>query len=193
MFDIMKSLLPNLAPQKVLVDFEKACMNAVRIAFPNAEVKGCYFHLCQSLVRKVNSVGLKAEFQSDIEMRLKLKSLAALTFVPVDDVRNVFAQLAATFPNAESYNEILTYFFSTYIEGAAGRDPQFPIRLWNHHDAAFQQCPKTKNCCERFHNALNSLFHCSHPSIWFLFDGLQRDLSIHRLTLVNTQAGHVEV
>lgn len=193
MFDIMKSLLPNSAPQKVLVDFEKACMNAVRIAFPNAEVKGCYFHLCQSLVRKVNSVELKAEFQSDIEMRLKLKSLAALTFVPVDDVRNVFAQLAATFPNAESYNEILTYFFSTYIEGAAGRDPQFPIRLWNHHDAAFQQCPKTKNCCERFHNALNSLFHCSHPSIWFLFDGLQRDLSIHRLTLVNTQAGHVEV
>jgi hypothetical protein len=43
MFEIMKLLVPNLAPQKVLVDFEKACMNAVRIAFPHAEVKGCYF------------------------------------------------------------------------------------------------------------------------------------------------------
>jgi hypothetical protein len=42
MFEIMKLLVPNLLPQKGLADFEKACMNAVRIAFPHAEVKGCW-------------------------------------------------------------------------------------------------------------------------------------------------------
>ena len=49
----------------MFVDFEKACMNAVNIAFPDVEVKGCYFHLCQSLIRKIN-VGLKTEFENDI-------------------------------------------------------------------------------------------------------------------------------
>ena len=145
MFEIMKLLVPNLVPQKVLVDFEKACMNAVRIAFPHAEVKGCYFHLCQSLIRKISNVGLKTEFETDINIKLKLKYIAALTFVPVHDVRSVFDELAATFPDEDSYNEVLTYFFSTYIEGAAGRDPQFPIRIWNHHEAALERSPKTTN------------------------------------------------
>jgi hypothetical protein len=136
---------------------------------------------------------LKIEFETDINIKLKLKSLAALTFVPVHDVRSVFDELVATFPGEDSYNEVLTYFFSTYIEGVAGRDPQFPISIWNHHEAALERSPKTTNCCEGFHNALNSLFHCSHPSVWFLFDGLQTDLACHRLTLANAQAGRLEV
>ncbi|XP_077119382.1 TIMELESS-interacting protein isoform X1 [Ranitomeya variabilis] len=197
MFEIMKLLIPNLAPQKVLVDFEKACMTAVKIAFPHADVKGCYFHLCQSLIRKIKNVGLKTEYESNINIKITLKSLAALAFVPIEDVRCVFDKLAATFPDEECHNEVLTYFFSTYIEGAAGRDPQFPIRIWNHHDAALEQSPKTTNCCEGFHNALNSMFHCmfhcSHPSLWFLFDGLQKDLACHKLTLANAQAGCLEI
>ena len=37
-----------LRSQKILVDFEKANTNAALLAFPEAEIKGCYFHLCQS-------------------------------------------------------------------------------------------------------------------------------------------------
>jgi len=59
MLDILKSLVPSLAPKKILVDFEKACFGEVRSAFPSAEVKGYYFHLYQSLIRKINNVGLK--------------------------------------------------------------------------------------------------------------------------------------
>jgi hypothetical protein len=166
MLEIMKLLVPNLVPQKVLVDFEKTCMNTVRIAFPHAEVKAGYFHLCQSLIRKLSNVGLKTEFETDINIKPS----------------------CATFPHEDSYNEVLTY-----IEGPAGRDPQFPVRIWNLHDAVLERWPRTTNCCEGFHNALNSLFHCSHPRVWFLFDGLQRDLACHRLTLANAQADRLEV
>ena len=81
----------------------------------------------------------------------------------------------------------------TYIEGAAGRTPMFPVKVWNHFDSAIEESPKTTNCCEGFHNALNSVFHCSHPSVWYLFDGLQRDMACHKLTLVNTEAVRPEV
>jgi len=193
MFQILKDLLPRLSPIKILVDFEKACMTSARVSFPEADVKGCYFHLCQSLIRKVNSVGLKNAYESNINTKLMLKSLCALAFVPGSDVRNVFDIVAATFPDEESYNDILTYFLSTYIEGAVGRPPQFPIGCWNHVDAAAEQTPKTTNCCEGFHNALNAIFHCSHPSVWNLFDGLRRDAACHRLILANAQAGRSEV
>ena len=33
----------------------------------------------------------------------------------------------------------------------------------------------------------------SHPSVWYLFDGLQRDMECHKLTLVNTKAWRPEV
>jgi len=90
MFQILKNLFPNLEPRKILVDFKRACMNAARAAFSCAEVKGCYFHLCQSLIRKVNSVGLKREFDTDTDVKKLINSMAALSFVPVNDVRKVF-------------------------------------------------------------------------------------------------------
>jgi hypothetical protein len=84
-------------------------------------------------------------------------------------VRSVFDGLATTFPDKDSY-EVLKYFSSTYIKGAAGRDPQFPIKMWNHNDPALERSPRTTNYCKGFHNALNSLFNCSHPNMWFLFN-----------------------
>ena len=66
MFAILKQLLPNAIPQEILLDFEKVCMSVAQIAFPKAEIKGCYFHLCQSVIRKINSVDLKTLHESDI-------------------------------------------------------------------------------------------------------------------------------
>ena len=176
-----------------MVDFDKANTNAALLAFPEAEIKGCYFHLCQSLVMKIQSVGLKSEFECNMECIILLKSLAALRFVPADDVKVVFGTLAQSFPDKESYNAVPSYCYCTYIEGAAGRTPMFPVKILNHFDSAIEECPKTINCGEGFHNALNSVFHCSHPSVWYLFDGLQRDMACHKLTSVNTEAGRPEV
>ena len=74
----------------------------------------------------------------------------------------------------ESYNAVLSSFHFTYIEGAAGRTPMFPVKIWNHFDSAIEESPKTTNCCEGFYNTLNSVFHCSHPSVWYLFDGFRK-------------------
>ena len=136
------------------INFEKTNMIAALLAFPEAEIKGCYFHLCQSLVRKIQSVGLKSEFEFNMERKLLLKSLAALSFVPADDVKVVFGTLAQSFPD---YNAVLSYFHCTYIEGAAGRTPMFPVKIWNHFDSAIEESPKTTNCCEGFLNQRTQL------------------------------------
>ena len=59
----LQRLVPN--PRTILVDFEQAAMNAFSAACPNANVTGCYFHLCQSVIRKVNDVGLKQEYDNN--------------------------------------------------------------------------------------------------------------------------------
>lgn len=57
-------LIPFAAPTVILPDIESAAMAAFRAKFPNACVTGCYFHLAQSILRKVNEVRLKKEYET---------------------------------------------------------------------------------------------------------------------------------
>ena len=56
------NLVPLASPKTILIDFEKAVMNVLSASYPSARVTGCYFHLCQSVVRKVNELGLKVDY-----------------------------------------------------------------------------------------------------------------------------------
>ena len=50
-------LIPNANPERIMMDFEKSAVNAFSTTFPTAQITGCYFHLCQSVLRKINEVG----------------------------------------------------------------------------------------------------------------------------------------
>lgn len=36
---------------------------------------------------------------------------------------------------------------------------------------------------------LNSIFQCSHPSVWYLLDGIEKDSACHRQTLAASRIG----
>jgi hypothetical protein len=100
----------------------------------------------------------------------------SLDFVPVHDARSVYDKLA-TFPDEDTIMGCSRTSFPHTLK--AGRQVvEIPSSQYEYGIIMMQlleRSPKTTNCCEGFHNALNSLFHCSHPSVWILFDGLQRD------------------
>ena len=50
-------LIPNGNLEKIMMDFEKAAVNAFSTTFPAAQVTGCYFHLCRSVLCRINEVG----------------------------------------------------------------------------------------------------------------------------------------
>ena len=53
------------------LDFEHATHNAARAKWPGIDIKGCQFHLSQSWWRKVQSLGLAAEYknpESDVDI-----------------------------------------------------------------------------------------------------------------------------
>jgi hypothetical protein len=49
MFDALKSLKPNLNPKTILIDYEKAAINAIKTVFPSTKVNGCFFYLSQCM------------------------------------------------------------------------------------------------------------------------------------------------
>ena len=54
-----------LDPTEVVVDFEKASINAFLTVFPKVQVRGCFFHFAQANWRKVQELGLAPLYNSD--------------------------------------------------------------------------------------------------------------------------------
>ena len=156
-------LIPSATPTVILTDFESASMGTFREKFPNARTTGCYFHLAQSVIRKVNEVGLKTEYESNDDIRIGIRCLAALSHVPVTDVPEAFDLLTESLPAAEHIDEVVTYFEHTYIRGRRlpgrgdnYRPPLFPIETWNQMQAAGEGMARTNNICEGWHHGLQS-------------------------------------
>ena len=55
-------------------------MNAFQKPFTDANQSGCYFHVCQSFVRKINKVGLKPVYTQSARLAVSLRRIPALAF-----------------------------------------------------------------------------------------------------------------
>ena len=196
MFEAVKELVPAAEPDRLLLDFESAAISAFRSAYPNANVMGCYFHLTQSVIRKVNDISMKVDYESNDSLCTAVRCLPALAMVPAADVVDAFLILADSMPDHEKMPELLAYFEHTYIRGRRrpGRAEQygpaiFPIETWNHFETASEGVARTTNAVEGWHFALQALFQCHHPTLWTFFKGIERDIQMQRTSLLQGIAG----
>jgi len=199
MLTALHGLIPAAAPVSILVDFERAAMTSFQAAYPQAAVRGCYFHLCQSVLRKVNEIGMKVAYENDDDVRGHVRCLAALAFVPVDDVEEAFDLLAEDMPPHDNMNELLSFFEHTYIRGRRlrGRNagfgqPLFSPEIWNQRAAAANGIARTTNAVEGWHHGLQSLFQCHHPTMWTFIEGVKKDMCKQRTVLLQGATGVVQ-
>ena len=84
-FDLIKSKaverLLEVNPQISLSDFELSIIQVTELCFPTTTSKGCYFHFWQSLVRKLQSLGLQATCRDEPTFQSFFQIIAALAFV----------------------------------------------------------------------------------------------------------------
>ncbi|XP_065665576.1 uncharacterized protein LOC136087001 [Hydra vulgaris] len=107
--------VPNLIPRKILLDFEQAAISSFRDEFVAANISGCFFHFYKSIIRKVEGLGLKRKFETNEEIKILVKSLASLSFVPLTEINERFEELAPIFPDNSPTNDLLSYFETTYV------------------------------------------------------------------------------
>lgn len=67
LFEMLKCRLPNWCPDQFRLHFETAIIHSIAAVYPNANIKGCYFHFAQALKKKAtteqNSGGLFARLR----------------------------------------------------------------------------------------------------------------------------------
>ena len=113
MWSQVQTLCPNACPTHLIVDFEKAAINAFERHYPHTQVKGCFFHLTQSFWRKIQELGLKTKYQNDPSFALQTRMIPALAFATPTDIPDLFHQLFVQLPS-DAY-DLALYFESTYI------------------------------------------------------------------------------
>ena len=136
------------------------------------------------------------EYETNEDVRIVVRCLAALSHVPVKDVTEAFELLSDSMPAINNIDEVLTYFEHTYIRGRRmrGRGENykpalFAIETWNQIQAIGDGVARTNNICEGWHNSLQSLLQCSHPTMWRFLDGLLMDCTKQKINFLQGVAG----
>ena len=95
MFLKLQTLIPDFQPRHAISDFEQASISAIKIAFPEVQVQGCYCHFLQASMRNLGKHNLKS-FYSNIKLgNIYFKMMFGISFLPVEKMDEVFDQITS--------------------------------------------------------------------------------------------------
>ncbi|KAF0708394.1 Uncharacterized protein FWK35_00036338 [Aphis craccivora] len=187
---------PDLNPNSIIIDFEQPFILAFKDVFPNAEIKGCFFHFQQCLWRKIQENGLQNIYAEDAEFSLQIRHLCALAFVPINNTIQYFEDLVESNYYVENENilsPIIKYFEDTWIgrpnHRNGRRPPMFSINMWNCYEPVKQDLPRTNNSVEGWHHAFNAALGANHVSIWKFIRFLKQEQVLQEVRMEKRLSG----
>ena len=116
--------------------------------------------------------------------------IAAISFVPVEDVIQAFEELCLHSGDVEQ--EVLDYFETNYIGGLRrGRRlaPRSTHEVWNMYTHVQDNLPRTNNDIEGRHNRFANSCRHHHANIWKFIDGLKGDSALNHMAMMQQVAG----
>jgi hypothetical protein len=157
----------ELKPSSVVLDVEIAIHNALKYVWPETRIVGCRFHLTQAWWRKIQQLGLTADYKNkNSEIGQWLGYCFGLLFLEPEKVSDVFVfELCPFQPPNIKLQQFADYLVDNYIS----EDSLFPPEIWAENSAALN---RTTNACESFHSHLNGSFYQCHPSLYIFVDTL---------------------
>ena len=186
LFAALKNMNAMLDPHEVTIDFEIAAIEALKSSFPNANIKGCFFHFAQANWWKIQSVGLAREYQQDTEVRHILKSL-----IPEEDIYIGFQKLKETTAKMqnEKITEFVSYFEATWLGEKSLRERRtgasFLPQIWCQYENAKEMRQKTNNAVEGWHRAIKGSLGYVHRTIFKFLDFLRQEQSAAENKLIS--------
>ena len=149
-----------------------------------------------NLWKRIQRSGLQQRYIDDAKFTNTLRMIAALAFVPPDEVKAYFEQYcdyARNFHNNDC-DPIIDYFEDTYIgrfrRNAPRRAPLFAQALWNMFHRTFNETARTNNSIEGWHRSFQDTVGASHPSFWKFMEKLIQKQCLHRVNLLQVLGGH---
>lgn len=148
-----KATFGDVRPTSVMGDFEESLRAAVREEWPATQLRGCWFHFAQAVLRKAVKLGLaRGECAEGVQMAMTLPLL------PRDKVQHGMRVVADVLGGDDAGKALSNYL----------------VTQWSDKDiSVFGTMSRTNNYAESFHRDLMRTFHSSHPNVWHFVDKLR--------------------
>ena len=182
MLQAVVRLRADCMPQRIMMDFELASINAFMHQFPQAQLSGCFFHFMQANWRHVQQLGgdVVRRYSEDAQYAVVCKLLPSLAFVPRNEVAQKFDEIARFLEEHHpELQDFVDYFEFNYIglpnrNAAPGRrQARFPIQLWNMYERATLEQARSNNTVEGWHRGLAATLGVTNPTVWRFLDAMR--------------------
>ncbi|CAF2090872.1 unnamed protein product [Rotaria magnacalcarata] len=194
LIDKLSEICPSWSPKFIMMDFEHASINVFSDKFvttTNSSImSGCFFHLQNSIQRKVQGLGFKTNYEQDPVFAHHVNQIAALAFLQSNDVSQSFDDLYNLLP--QILHPLLDYFEDTYVgrNCTLGRaKPMFELEFWNMHQRTTDRLMRTNNSAEAWHRRLSSIMQCQHPTLWSFINNLKNEEHYIHCQLIKLNCG----
>ncbi len=180
----LKSHYPAFNPLLSMSDYELAIMNSWSQSFDGIKIKGCRFHLAQSLLRKIGKLGLKNRYSHHKPFQSWVRLIMGLCLLPADRIVPTFDRLKAQRIQGLGPEEwklkrqFLRYFQRTWLTRSS---PEII--------SVFGMREKTNNAIEAFNRNVKARFRVPHPPLFPFIVALNRLISHVDDDIVRLQHG----
>lgn len=167
-----------LKPERIIIDFELGVINVINRVFNDVQIQGCFFHLCQSVWRQIQQLGLAKLYKENERISKECRVMTSLAFLPIDDILVEISHMYTTF--SQELLPLISYFDRTYISGN-NNNARYPPYIWNVRRQTMSNSHRTNNFSEGWNSSFNKLVGTTNPSFWTVLRAIQLDECGNRL------------
>lgn len=150
----------GISPEIIMSDWERASRNSASQTWPDAIIKGCFYHFTSAVQKKLRKMRLSTAFTNN-EAKNTLQKVLCLPLLPADKIRSTFYQVKSQNTSA-MLAPWLRYVERIWISGTASSEL-----------SVFEVIDRTNNYSESTFATFNASLH-PHPNVFVLIEFLAK-------------------
>ena len=111
--------------RSIVCDYELNIQKAINEILENVEIHGCFYHLSETLYRRVVRKGFKQQYDDDIQFRKFVEHCSAIAHLPLTDLETGLEWIA----DNHSFEDEKTIFYFGFEMAASKRSRGYQIKF----------------------------------------------------------------
>lgn len=117
-FNFIDEKIFKLEPSSIMTDWEAGMRKALRSCYPNAMLRGCWYHYCAAIRKKCLTLGLHGTLQSCANARFIKQQIMSLPLLPTEHFECGYAYIKSMAKNmnlTSTFEPLFEYFDRYWI------------------------------------------------------------------------------
>lgn len=118
-FNFIEKEIFRLGAAEFMTDFEAGLRKALAFVYPDARIRGCWFHYCAAIRKRSRALGMHALTTNNPNARMLLSELMSLPLLPAHQFEQGYGQiiqLAGELGLSKNFKKLFKYYESFWIK-----------------------------------------------------------------------------